>query len=260
MSGKGNHYILAYMYQELFQDLGLSQNEARIYEILLREGELTVPEISLKSGIHRRNAYDTIERLITKGMAFSVLASRNNKYNAVDPAKLIEIIREKERRVATVLPELERKFRNRIAPAEAYIYKGLEGQKNIWSDVLRVGETSYFVGAKGSWFDKRISEEALVFFKKAKKRKIKFVQLFDFEARSIPNFPKHFPGELEYRFLPKECSTNSVMHIFGDYVVTYTGASLLQLDEHAVFFVLRSRQLADSYRSWFGFMWKSSSK
>ena len=76
----------------------------------------------------------------------------------------------------------------------------------------------------------------------------------------IPGFPKHFPGKLEYRFLPKEYSTNSGLHIFGDYVITYTGLTVGKIDENVVFFVIRSRALADDYRKWFWYMWDQSTK
>lgn len=244
------------MYQEIFQELGLSQNEARIYETVLIEGELSVPAISLKTGINRRNIYDTVERLIKKGLLFPLLSSRDNRYNAVNPKKLLESQLEKQQKIEALLPELEQKYLHRTASEEAYIYRGLEGQKNIWQDILRTGQDSYFVGAKASWFDQRLSESARAFFKEANKKKIKFIELFDHEAQQIPDFPKHFPGNLDYRVLPKKYSTNSVLHIFGDYVATYTGASILKLNEDAVFFVLKSKALADSYRTWFWALWE----
>lgn len=259
MSGKGNHYVViaTNMYQELFQELGLGQNEAKIYEALLTQGELSVPDISLRTGIHRRNAYDTIERLVEKGLLFPILSSRDNKYNAVDPGKLLELLREKEQKIQAVMPELESKYRHRLAPEEAYIYRGLEGQKNVWRDMIRVHDTIYAIGAKAAWFDPRLETATKTFFKEANRKKIKFIELFDFEtAEKVPGFPKHFPGKLEYRMLPKAYSTSSLINIFGDYVVTYTGSSILRLEDNIVFFVLKSKLLADSYRKWFWGLWE----
>ena len=89
--------------------------------------------------------------------------------------------------------------------------------------------------------------------------KIKFIQLFDTEVKErLPNFPKHFEGQLEYRFLPKAYSTKSGIHIFGDYVVTHTGLTIGRLAEDTIFFVLHSKDLAESYRTWFWYMWKQS--
>lgn len=247
------------MYQETLQAAGLSPNEAKIYEALLDLGESSVPQISIKTGINRRNAYDTIERLVSKGLSFPIFSSKDNKYSAVDPGKLLEILGERQQKIQAIMPELESKYQKQQPPEEAYIYRGLEGQKNIWRDCLRVGETVYAVGANASWYDPRIETSTKSFFKEANRKKIKFVELFNYEASlKVPNFPKHFLGKLEYRVLPQEYSTDSIINIFGDYVVTYTGCRILRIDDNAVFFVLRSRALADSYRVWFQALWQVS--
>lgn len=245
---------------EVYETLGLSPNEAKIYETLVEHGESTVSEIAVSAQIHRRNAYDAIQRLIDKGLCFQILSTTENKYNAVDPDKLIELLKEKEDALQAIVPELKKKFAERLAPEEAYIYRGLEGQKNIFREVLRVGEDSYFIGAKGGWYDPRIETSRKAFFREANRKKIKFIQLFDHEAiDQMPNFPKHFEGILEYRILPEKYSTNSAIHIFGDYVVTYTGLFVGKLSDNNVFFVIKSRDLAESYRTWFWYMWGESS-
>src|SRR3989344_590522 len=248
------------MYEPVFEQLGLSPNEARIYEALLSRGESSVAEISVEAKVHRRNAYDAIERLINKGLCFQIFSSTENKYNAVDPDKLLEFVAERREQLEKVLPDLKKKFGERVAPEEAYIYRGHEGQKNIWRDMLRVGQDSYFIGAKGGWFDPRLTASREAFFKEANRKKIKFIQLFDHEVKDqLPHFPKHFPGKLEHRFLPSKYSTNSAIHVFGDYVITYTGLGIGAIDEHIVFFVIHSKNLAESYRTWFWYMWGQSS-
>ena len=250
------------MYQQILESLGLSPNEAKIYESLVEHGETGVGEIATLAGVHRRNAYDAIKRLINKGLCFEIFSSKENLYNAVEPGKLLELVNEKKQDVEKILPDLLKKFSRRVAPEEAYIYRGMEGQKNIWRDVVRVGKTSYFIGAKVAWFDPRIKSAREAFFKEANRKKIKFIQLFDHEAlEKVPDFPKHFPGELEYRVLPKQYSTESGIHIFGDYVITYTGIREIgKMPDDPFIFVLRSAKLADSYRTWFNYMWQQSKK
>lgn len=242
------------MPQNIFQSLGLSPNEVKIYLALVEHGESSVSDISVAAKVHRRNAYDAINRLIEKGLCFEIVSPTENRYNAVNPDKLNELFGERERELRSLLPVLKKKFKHRYAPEEAYIYRGLEGQKNIWQEVLKTGKDSYFIGAKGGWFDPRLEKSRQLFFKEAKKRKIKFIQLFDFEVRG--KVPKFAPAELKYKFLPKEYSTNSAIHIFGDHVVTYTGLGINKLKEDLVFFVIISRELAESYRTWFWYMWK----
>jgi len=50
----------------------MSKNEAKIYETILEIGECSVSEIAKKSGIHRRNIYDTLARLSEKGIVFQI--------------------------------------------------------------------------------------------------------------------------------------------------------------------------------------------
>jgi hypothetical protein len=60
--------------------------------------------------------------------------------------------------------------------------------------------------------------------------------------------------------LPKKYSTDSGIHIFGDYIITYTGLRLGKLDEDIIFFVIHSFELAESYRKWFWYMWEKAEK
>ncbi len=249
------------MYQETFESLGLSPNEAKIYEALVEKGESSVSGVAVAAGVHRRNAYDAIRRLIDKGLCFEIFSSGENRYNAVDPDKLTELVAERQQKLESILPELKKKFTKRIAPEEAYIYRGYEGQKNIWRDLLRVGGESYVVGAKGGWFEPNLQASRIEFFKEANRKKIKFFQLFDHEIKiQFPRFVKDYPGTLKSRYLPKEYSTNSLIHVFGDYFITYTGLELMRLSEKTVFFVIKSRDLAESYRTWFWYMWEQSSE
>ena len=248
------------MKNEIYESLGFSPNEAKIYESLVEIGESGISSIAIAAKIHRRNAYDAIHRLVDKGLVFEIISRGENLYNAVDPDKLLELLAEKQDALRSILPELKKKFGHRHAPQEAYIYRGLEGQKNIFRDVLRVGKDSYFIGAKGGWYDPRLTSARKAFFAEANRNKIKFIQLFDHDIKSEKDFPKYFEGKLEYRYLPKAYSTNSAIHIFGDYVVTYTGMGIKKLDENVVFFVIRSHDLAESYKKWFWYMWEMSTK
>jgi predicted transcriptional regulator len=247
------------MENEIFESLGLSPNEAKMYLSLIEKGESSVSEIALAAGIHRRNAYDAIQRLVDKGLCFQIVSPGENKYNAVDPDKLTELLGEKQEKLATILPELRKKFEHRVASEEIYIYRGLEGQKNIWRDILRVGKDSYFIGAKGGWQDDRLSTARSAFFREANRKKIVFRGLYDHEMKSRLDLLRGFGGKGEFRFLPEGYSAlNSGIQVFGDYVVTYAGLMLGKMSNKAVFFVIRSADLADGYRAWFKYMWDRS--
>ena len=245
---------------EVLQDFGLSLNEAKIYETLLDLNEAGVGEISTTAKVHRRNAYDAINRLVEKGLIFSVLSKGDHIYSAVEPTKLVELVKEKEEKLNKILPDLRARHQAQRVNQEAYIYKGLEGFKNYMRDLLRLGEEAYFVGAKLGWFDPRLRNFTNQFLTEAKRKNIKFNHIFDSKVKTAaPGFLKMLKNEqTPFKFLPKEYSTTSAIDIFGDQVVTFTGLHLGKLDDDVTLFVLRDKQLADSYKTWFKFMWDHS--
>lgn len=104
------------MHQKILEGLGLSPNEAKIYETLIEKGESSVSQISISAKIHRRNTYDAIQRLINKGLCFEIFSAKENLYNAVDPGKLLELTEEKKQEVEKILPDLLMKFARRVSP------------------------------------------------------------------------------------------------------------------------------------------------
>ena len=249
------------MYEEIFTTLDLSPNEGKIYLSLLEHGESSISAIAVNARIHRRNAYDAIGRLINKGLVFEVWSPTENKYGAVSPEKLRELLADQQRQLETALPDLVKKYQGTHSEQASYIFKGYEGMKNIWREILRAKVMVYTLGGKGQWFDKRLGGSDRAFFKEIQKQKIPFKILFDHET--IPRFPlvvAYYKGIGQYRILPKDYSTNCTIHIFGDYVVLYTGVTYGELDPDSTFFITQSAGIADSYRRWFDYMWDLSGK
>ena len=243
------------MYNQLFEEIGLSPNEAKIYETLLSTGETSVSEISLKANIHRRNIYDALNRLITKGLVFRVIQKGENIFQAVTPNKLLEILKEKEVKLTKELPDLRKLYENEPPIEAAYIYKGMEGFKNYMRDLVRVGQDTYFLGAKALWFTPGIDQNFLTDFSKmAQDKKIKYYTLYDPRVKEkVPQAIEEIKGE--YKFLPEKYTTPGVVDIFGDYVVTFTSVDVGNFGEDGMIFVMINQELADSYKTWFKFMW-----
>lgn len=241
---------------ETLQQLGLSPNESKIYEALLDLKEAGVGEISSKTKIHRRNVYDSMHRLIDKGLVFSVLSGNETLYSTVDPDKLTELIKERELILQNVLPILKEHYDKKESSQEAYIYKGLNGMKQYMRDILREGKDVYSLAAKLGWFNPKLNSFRKEFYKEAKRKKINFLNIFDEEIKkeNLKELEEIYPP---YKFLPAKYSTNSAIDIFGDYVVTFTGLGIKKLNKDTTIFVMRDECLAKSYREWFQFIYKN---
>lgn len=237
----------------LLSDLGLSPNEAKIYHALLIYGGSGVSTISLRAHVHRRNAYDALQRLLEKGLVSEVYEQAEITYEPVEPGKLMELVREKEMRLEKLLPELREQFHQQRVTERAFIYKGPEGVKNYLRLVLKSGKDMYILGAEGAWFDPRLLTYTTWFLREMQKKRAKLHVIFDDDAHHLPYPPSLLTRT--YKFLSPEYDTNSTMDIFGDYVVTYTGTAPGKLLDDVTIFVMYSPALAESYRTWWQCLW-----
>lgn len=245
----------------VLQELGLAKNEARIYETLLREGECGVSTISTKSEINRRNVYDSINRLVEKGLIYEIRSANENSYRAVDPQKLNEILSEKQKKLDDVLAEMDTLYKGKPYKEEVFIYRGIEGWKNYLRDIVRIGEDIYTIGGTGAWIDPKLASFMDRFLEDIKKKDINLNILFNHdvhETKWIKTFPKDNPA-FKFKFLPKEFSdTNVAVDVFGDHVVILPKVHIGGFDERSSFTVIVNKDIADSFRVWFNFMWSKT--
>jgi sugar-specific transcriptional regulator TrmB len=242
------------MYEPVFEALGLSKNEAKIYETLIRQSESTVGQIAKSSRIHRRNVYDALDRLIEKGLVFEIMEHRESRYQGVEPKKLLEFLEEKQASLSKVLPELTSLFEGVPREQRVCIYRGVEGWKNYMRDIIRVGEDFYCIGAKGAWMDQRVMNFFPRFMKEANKKKINYFHLFDSEVKEqghdiVKHIGKH------YKFLPPGYSTPAAIDVFGPHVNILSNIHVGGMDQEFWFTVIVNQQIADAFRTWFRFMY-----
>ncbi|MDD4332576.1 MAG: helix-turn-helix domain-containing protein [Patescibacteria group bacterium] len=243
------------MYEKTLESLGLSPNEAKIYESLIDLGKAPVSKIAVKSNTHRRNVYDALARLLEKGLVFQIFQKGEHIYEAVNPDKLSELLQEKRKQLDLIMPGLKNLYQKQFTEETAFIYKGVEGFKNYMRDMARVGKTVYFIGAKALWFTPNVPEHFLTNFQKSMaKNKVKYYTIFD------PRVKKQMPDALakvggEYRIFPEKYASPGVCDIFGDYVVTFNSVDVGNFGDSGTIFVMKNKKLAENFRLWFQFMW-----
>ncbi len=244
------------MYAQLFEELGLSPNEGKLYESLLRCGELGIGELSLKAKVHRRNVYDSIKRLLDRGLVQEIVHRRESTYRGVTPAKLEQLLDERRARLARAMPSLLELYSAETDEEFVTIYHGIEGWKSYMRDIIRVGEPYYCLGAKGGWIDERIRLFFLkTFLPEIKRRRIELFHLFDREVLDSGNQIINHVGP-NLRFLPAGFSSNSSVEIFGPYVNIISRINVGEVDSRESFAVIQNRRIADSFRTWFRLIWE----
>lgn len=242
------------MYLEILKDLGLATNEAKIFETLLNLGEQGVGAIAKHSSIHRRNVYDSLQRLMQRGLVFEIRHRQENTYQAVNPKKLEEILNERSAALNKIMPGLQALYRGNPHQQEVLIYRGIEGWKNYMRDILRVGEDFYCIGGKGAWMDSRLKHFFPQFAKDCKRQKIKMFHLFDAEVAENNHNIIKYVGK-NYKFLPSGYSAPASIDFFGDHVNIVSNIHLGGMDQDFTFTVIINQQISEAFRVWFRFMW-----
>ena len=105
-------------------ELGLTRNEAKIYLALLKNSPALVGTIAESSGIHRRNVYDALERLIEKGIVTYIIEDNKRFFSAANPTRLVSLLKEKERLAQAFLPELTEMYESYSEKQDAEIFRG----------------------------------------------------------------------------------------------------------------------------------------
>ena len=232
--------------EKVLEQLGLTRIEAKIYLTLLDLGPSLAGQISRKSGVHRRNVYDATERLIEKGLIGYIRQNNRRYFEATDPTRLLEILKEKEEKVDEIFPVLKARYDSVKEKQETVFYKGRAGLKTIFEDQLNIGKEILILGASPlateilrfyfKWFDKR----------RAKKR-VWVRIIFDESVRkNVDEIPLS-----KIRYLPKKYGSPTAINIYGDKT-----AIILWSEENPIAIVIKNKEISEGYRKYFELMWK----
>ncbi|NMD42246.1 MAG: TrmB family transcriptional regulator [Firmicutes bacterium] len=110
-----------------FEELGLSNYEARTYIYLLQNGQCYGNEISKGTGIPSSKIYETVARLVEKGLAYPIKTSPVH-YEAL-PLK--EFLNQKQKNVLAVIKTLEDNERLLETSKRSELLWYISGRKNL---------------------------------------------------------------------------------------------------------------------------------
>ncbi len=110
-------------FHNILTDLGLSEDEASVYEALLELGQSAVSPIATLAKVSRTNCYNILESLIQKRMIKKTKFRGKLAYGVDDPMRIITILEEKIKQIdvklqtaKTFQPELTRRYVKNTLP------------------------------------------------------------------------------------------------------------------------------------------------
>ncbi len=242
------------METKALEGIGLTKNEAKVYLTLVELGSSSATQLLRKTGFHRAVIYDLLERLIEKGLCGHVRTGRKKFFEATSPNKLLDLLNEKENELQKVLPHLLQisQFKEHL---EVKIYKGEEGIKTIFEDILREQPKEWLsIGSAGETY-KMLPYFLSSFHLRRIKLKIKARGLLldtkDSKKRGEELSKMSFT---ELKYLPKNFVTPTVMNLFSSKVALYS----VTKDKIPFIILIDNAQVYNSFKEYFEWLWKLS--
>lgn len=129
----------------IFRDLGFSEREIKVYLALLELGATTVGPIAAKTRLQHSKVYQTLEKLIDRGLVSFIIKSKTKHFQAQDPKQILNILKEKEKRFSEILPILKEKQQFSKEKQIATVYEGYKAIKSMFDFILEdLNSKSYY--------------------------------------------------------------------------------------------------------------------
>ena len=126
----------------ILKELGLNENEALVYQILLESGPKPALDIIEPSGLGRGNLYNTLNSMKLKGVVSEEIGKKTI-YTATDPENLRTLAKtnvlsaqETLNQLESTLPSLKSAFLLITKKPLFRMFDGIDGIKKIYAEIL----------------------------------------------------------------------------------------------------------------------------
>lgn len=247
------------MNTKILEEVGLTGNEIKVYLALLELGSVTAGDILKKIELHRAAVYDTLDRLIDKGLVSYVIKANRKYFEAANAKNFLDVLEKKENKLSEekkelkyLIPELEKKRVLGKSPQEVTLYKGNKSLKSIFQDWLECKEDIFVLGAYAEsaeslkyhmqfslpgFHNQRVKQKQMMKFIFPQQSITRAKQLKEYDCTSV-------------KILPAPFASMTSIQIYGDKVATIMWSS------EPIGIVVRSKEIAKSYKDYFDLLWK----
>jgi len=237
---------------EILQAFDLSPREIAVYQALLKLGSTTTGPLVHESKVQNAKIYETLDKLMQKGLVSYIYIKKTKVFQAADPKILTNLFNEKYRKLQETIDHLSSiKKPNEIY--EARVYKGIRAIKAAFFELYeKLGKNGkYCVFPIG---DQLAKKELKLFWSqvlhKQRSLNIKIQTLPNEKWYDIfENHYKHYPN-LNVRYTKQEFPTG--IFIFPDSVLNVVWK------KEPIAFLLIAKEHAEKWQTFFNQQWKIS--
>jgi len=238
---------------ETLKRIGLSHNEAKVYLTLLKIGSSKAGRISKETNINRTTTYDALKSLLEKGLVSYVIKSSNKWFDAVNPKRLLESLKENEEELQRILPEMHALLKVPKERHNVTLFYGPKGIKSIFQDMIKTAEPISVLDSE-CYMPEKMLYYTQYFVKQLNKKKIRVRHL----VRESPEVRKTWEDEsvspskfTEVKFASLKFKSNSVIDIYGDKV------AIIIWSEPPEAVIIQNKSVSEIFRNYFELLWKN---
>lgn len=232
------------------EDIGLTQGEIKVYMALLEIGASTAGPILKKAGVQNSVFHFCVNRLIEKGLVSYIKKGKVRIYQPADPDNFMSYLKEKEREIEKILPELKAKQSLAKEKEEVELFEGTRGIMTMLNMIIEDGKT----GDEFLFFTADVeerNEEIQKFYRKydLRRKEKGLVRKGIVPTKMKQLVQKLHQKDMRLKFTDHPIPANT--GIFKDKMV------LVSWGEKPKGVLIKSKQIVDKEREFFNGMWNS---
>ena len=230
--------------------VGFDDKETRVYLALLRLSESSATAIARESGVERTLVYHILDKLLDRGMVSHKLRRNVRVYSASSPSRILADMDERRKAFTKALPFLEALHATPSPEAmQVQVFTGLEGLKTVVDDMVTYGTTFRVLGEEG-----QLQKHHPSLYKQSMRRVREQGIIEKVIVREDMRGKVWKSRNTEFRYIPKDMVSPANTVIYADRV-------LITLWGHPTHCILiTSESAAQSYTSYFRYMWRHAKK
>jgi sugar-specific transcriptional regulator TrmB len=239
------------MDQKIFENLGFTNAETKVYLLLLELGAIKVGKLIEKSRLQSSTVHNTLHSLIDKGIVNYVLKKKMRIYQATSPKIILKNFQDKEKRFESLIPELETRRLLAEQKSQAEIYEGLQGIMTMLEEMIentKPKDTFYFFAVDKAGRNEEIQK----FFERYDAKRLDKGLIIKGLARKELKSLFNKRRGLNVRYLDHAIPSNTSM--------CNDKLALITWSERPVGILVKSKQLAQSNVKFFEELWMKATK
>lgn len=234
----------------LLEDLGLTKNEVLVYLDLVKHHVCNAQEISQRAGIYRSNCYESLRRLVGRGLVSEVKRENTSYFQARDPEVLREIVEKQKDSLEEAISKIREIGKIFESRESASIYYGLAKLKSLFMTFAESGQEILTYNVPISIVEK-IGEGFMdSFHEKRMESKTPLKIIYAAYNERVAKLSSL--SSTKVKFLSNTGVSNTSVTIWGDYVYLFIIEGTVTIIE------IKNRAVADTFRGQFEVLWENS--